>query len=374
MTADCGEYLTEMANRMDSFNGESCEKAVQNVLLALKRFGRFLNDVPIIQDKKFTGSSIEDTLQKHFLSVRSLDELFEIAVDEWHRMADRLDNLRQKIDSGSTWQELYHSYTQKSAGDLDIASLYQEEIDRMCGFFVDGGLCDKGFGQTMVLAETPTYLKSVRSGASFAASLTADDSEKSLFFITTHMASKEAERLLKKRFNRENQFLIAHEAIPGHHMLDSIRRQLKNPVRKQVESALFYEGWASYAEWLLFEYEYIKSPMAHLIHSKRRLWRSARCQIDVGLPQGLINQDDAVNLLTTSGFSKDEAVRQIRRFSLNPGYQLCYYLGSHEFQELKRTYGSHLDSNAFYKHVLSHGEIPFHLLEKTLKAQNSSEH
>ena len=114
--------------------------------------------------------------------------------------------------------------------------------------------------------------------------------------------------------------------------------------------------------------------MECLIHTKRRLWRSARCQIDVGLPQGLLNHQDAVSLLTTSGFSRDEAIRQIRRFSLNPGYQLCYYLGSHEFQELKHTYGNQLDSNTFYKLVLSHGEIPFHLLEQTLKAQVSDKH
>jgi uncharacterized protein (DUF885 family) len=286
-------------------------------------------------------------------------------------MADRLEKLRSEIDPHHTWQELYHSDTPKSIDGLDIISLYRQEIDRMCQFFADIGLCEKDFCQTMALAETPLYLKSVRSGASFAASLTADGSETSFFYITTRLATKEAERLLKKRFSREYRFLIAHEAIPGHHMLDSIRRQLKNPVRKQVESALYYEGWASYAEGLLFEYEYISSPMEHLIHAKRSLWRSARCQIDVGLPRGLLSHEDAVTLLTTSGFSRDEAVRQIRRFSLNPGYQLCYYLGCHEFQELKRTYGHQLDSNDFYKLVLSQGEIPFHLLEQTLKAQMS---
>ena len=371
MVVDCEQYLIEMGRLKAEFKEHACEKAIQHVLSALKDFGEFLSHIPTVPDKKFATASIEDTLQNHFLSVRNLDEVFEIAVDEWHHMAGRLEKLRLEIDPNHTWQELYHSYAQKNSDDWDTLSLYRQEIDRMCQFFVDIGLCDNDFCQTMVLTETPLYLKSVRSGASFAASLTADKTETSLFYITTHLAAKEAERLLKKRFNREYKFLIAHEAIPGHHMLDSIRRQLKNPVRRQVESALFYEGWASYAEWLLFEYEYINSPMAYLIHTKRRLWRSARCQIDVGLPQGLLSHQDAVSLLTTSGFSRDEAIRQIRRFSLNPGYQLCYYLGSHEFQELKHTYGNQLDSNTFYKLVLSQGEIPFHLIARKLEMEAS---
>ena len=224
MVVDCEHYLLEMGRLTAEFNEHAYEMAIQHVLSALKDFDKFLNHTPIVPDKKFATASIEDTLQNHFLSVRNLDEVFEIAVDEWHHMAGRLEKLRLEIDSNHTWQELYHSDTQKSYKDLDTISLYQQEIDRMGQFFVDTGLCENNFCQTMVLTETPLYLKSVRSGASFAASLTADKTETSLFYITTHLAAKAAERLLKKRFNREYKFLIAHEAIPGHHMLDSIRR------------------------------------------------------------------------------------------------------------------------------------------------------
>jgi uncharacterized protein (DUF885 family) len=55
--------------------------------------------------------------------------------------------------------------------------------------------------------------------------------------------------------------LTAHETIPGHHFLDSIRRSLKNPIRRQIESPLFYEGWASYAESMLIEYGYLEETM-----------------------------------------------------------------------------------------------------------------
>jgi len=368
MLKDCRGYLLDVAQK-EAWPGDSrFEKSVNYVISALGEFGGFLTSVSPVPDRKFKASSIEERLRTHYLSRRDLSEVFEIAVEEWHRMAAELEKLRLRIDPDRSWQALYHTHTPEHGAEVDTYALYGEEIDRVCRFFSEADLCEYEDCRTMTLAETPGYLTSVRSGASFAASLTADENEKSFFYITTQMPGKDAERLLRQRFYREHKFLIAHETMPGHHMLDTIRRKLENPVRRQIESALFYEGWASYAEGLLFEYDYIDSPMEYLIHCKRRLWRSARCQIDAGLPQGLLTREDAVSLLTTSGFSAADAERQIDRFRLNPGYQLCYYLGAYEFKRLKQMFETRLDSSTFYKLVLSNGELPFHLIEQIVTA------
>ena len=146
--------------------------------------------------------------------------------------------------------------------------------------------------------------------------------------------------------------------------MDAVRRKLANPVRRQIESPLFYEGWASYAEYLLIDSGYIASPMDLLVDYKRRLWRSARCQVDVGLTTGKICSDNAIHLLNVCGFSPEEARRQVDRFRLNPGYQLCYSLGCHEFKRLKATHGGRMDSTQFHKVLLEGGELPFHLIER----------
>ena len=158
--------------------------------------------------------------------------------------------------------------------------------------------------------------------------------------------------------------LTAHETIPGHHFLDSFRRKLSNPIRRQIESPLFYEGWASYAESMLIEYGYLTDPMELLVSLKRELWRSARCQIDVGFTIGKLTESTALDLLQTCGFDAAEASRQLDRFRLNPGYQLCYGYGSHEFKQLKKKYGYLLEGRNFYSFLLEGGELPFHLIEK----------
>jgi uncharacterized protein (DUF885 family) len=103
-----------------------------------------------------------------------------------------------------------------------------------------------------------------------------------------------------------------------------------------------------------------------LVDYKRRLWRSARCQVDVGLATGRINTTDARILLETCGFSVDEAHRQIDRFRLNPGYQLCYSHGSHEFEQLRSFSGNFANETDFHAFLLEGGELPFHLIRKRL--------
>jgi uncharacterized protein (DUF885 family) len=289
-----------------------------------------------------------------------------MAVEDWHANLDSLKKLQTKIDPSASWQDLYHGYFPSGIDRTDTMSLYREEIERLRSFFGRQGFAVEGIETPVEIAETPEYLRSVRGAASFAAAFTADAGEQSYFYITTHLGGPNtaaAELSLKKRFHREFKLLTAHETIPGHHLLDSVRRKLDNPVRRQIESPLFYEGWASYAEYLLIESGYITRPLDLLVDYKRRLWRSARCQVDVGLTTAKIDLDDAVELLHVCGFSPEEGRRQVDRFRLNPGYQLCYSFGCHEFKELKATYSNRMDTPFFHRLVLEGGELPFHLID-----------
>ncbi len=256
------------------------------------------------------------------MSRSTLEQIYQIAVDEWRENLKDLEKIKAKIDSHKSWLELYHSFAPFDIGGIDTISLYRQEIEKMRLFFSKQGFIRGDLCSSLEITEMPAYLRSVRGSASFSAAFSADAREKSYFYITTSLPrqnNSKAGKLLKRRLNREYKFLTAHETIPGHHLLDSIRRSRKNPVRRQIESPLFYEGWAYYAESLLTEYGYVDRPIEMLVDCKPRLWRSARCQIDVGLTYGIINREDAVKLLITCGFSKQESKRQINRFQLNPG-------------------------------------------------------
>jgi uncharacterized protein (DUF885 family) len=313
---------------------------------------------------------VETNLRQVLLCTRSLPEIFQIAVEEWRDNLEQLKKLQANLHPGKSWEKLYHAYRPEEIETLDTFSLYGKEIERLASFFAKHGFADAGRASPLVLCETPTYLRSVRSSASFSAASGAHAEEVDRFYITTHLPrhrGKQAEARLRQRLHREYQFLAAHETVPGHQLLDGIRRNLANPVRRQIESPLFYEGWAYYAETLLAEYGYVERPIERLVDCKRRLWRAARCQIDVGLTTGMMGLEQAAGLLTSAGFSAEEARAQVHRFRLNPGYQLCYSLGRYEIMQLRRHFAPRLGRDGFHRHLLEGGELPFHLVERRLR-------
>jgi uncharacterized protein (DUF885 family) len=61
------------------------------------------------------------------------------------------------------------------------------------------------------------------------------------------------------------------------------------------------------------------------------------------------------------GFAADEAIAQVERFRLNPGYQLCYSLGKYEIMGLRQRFLPTFGWQRFHRLLLEGGEIPFHL-------------
>ena len=371
MAADCKEYLVEIGSDLSKtflkHHAGAFTRHQESALTALETLVRFLKSKSPEADRRFAVSTLETSLKDHFLSERTSDEIFAIAREEWREILSQLKKRQSQIEPNKTWEDLYHAYRPSQIKAGEIITLYGQEIDHLRTFFSRNGFNDKFLSAPIEINYTPTYLKSVRSSASFAAAFSRDPKEKSYFYISSHFPrhnSKEADDHLQKRLSREYKMLTAHETIPGHHFLDSIRRSLKNPIRRQIESPLFYEGWASYAESMLIEYGYLDNPLELLVSFKRNLWRSARCQIDVGLTLGKLTENDAVDLLKTCGFASQEAARQLDRFRLNPGYQLCYCYGNYEFKQLKKKFGRHLEGKDFHSFILEGGELPFHLIAR----------
>ncbi|MFZ0927074.1 MAG: DUF885 family protein, partial [Syntrophobacteraceae bacterium] len=376
MLNDCGRYLRETAQGLTTEDAGRLEAASEAALSSLGAFGRTMGSLRPVPDRELAVPGLEKTLRDRFGSVRNLSEVFEIAVEEWSENLRELESLQKDLAHGKSWRELYHGYSPEEAGAIDTITLYQREMERLKHFFESNGFMGTIAPGLPLVCQTPTYLQSVRSSASFSAAFTKDGREKDFFFITTQaqgQRSRETGELRRKRFHREYKFLTAHETFPGHYLLDSTRRMLENPVRSQIESPLFYEGWAYYVESLLTEYGYAGSPMDRLIDRKRRLWRAARCQIDIGLSSGRLLPDDALRLLTTAGFSSEEARGQIDRFRLNPGYQLCYSLGRFEILRLREAYAGEAGHDGFHRFLLEGGQLPFHLIEKRLRSRDTSQ-
>ena len=296
MAADCRAYLIEIekaeierAEIEKGFSGSGAKgllRGLERSRRALASFDMFLNErVPCRVPCSDYGSRVgvlEANLRDYFLCSRNLDDIFAIAADEWEQNIRRLNELQSEIDRRKSWQDLYHGFFPPEIENMDMASLYRGEIERLREFFKDRGFDQNALNSPLVFAETPTYLRSVRGTASFGAAFSSDPGEKSIFFLTSRMSGqgdKQTAERINRRLHREYKFLTAHEAVPGHHLLDSIRRRLANPVRRQIESPLFYEGWASYAESLLIDYGYVQAPLEYLVDCRIQGVKGSRIQV-----------------------------------------------------------------------------------------------
>jgi uncharacterized protein (DUF885 family) len=348
------------------------EFLLHQVQEALLKFRHHLQDIPSRPPAAPSQDLLILTLRRHFRCRREPQEIYAIAEDQWHQTLAYLNDLQKSIDRKRTWQQLYQSFRPDAIQAAGTFDLYSREIKSLQAFFQYKEFDRACIGAPLELAQTPVFLQSVRSSASFAAALGNRASAPSFFYISPTPppgSSSESRDDLRARLHREYQFLSAHETVPGHHLLDACRRIHPNPIRRQIESPLFYEGWATYAESLLFDYGYLDGPMLRLVDAKRRLWRLARCMIDVGSYGKQLSSTAALALLAQTGFSAEEGQRQIKRFRLNPGYQLCYSLGLYEIQQLKKKFAPLLGPGQFDIFILAGGELPFHRIAQRLAAQ-----
>ena len=255
-----------------------------------------------------------------------------------------------------------------AASGRGLLELYGRETRKLRAFFQKADMPFLLKGPSVRVAETPRFLRALRVSASYNSPLSPHPKEPAHFYITPLEPGASSRQRLENMRHVHNEaiFTSAHETYPGHHSLDAIRLRHSNPVRRQIESPFFYEGWACYAESWIADLGYLQDPRQEILLLKRRLWRSHRALIDVGLRSGRLRMEDARRLLEKLGFSRRKCAQQVERYTLTAGYQLCYFLGCREILKLRRKFQPRLGRRRFHELLLNGGQIPFSCVEKRL--------
>jgi len=311
-------------------------------------------------------------LAETYGSDRSLDEVYQIATQEYQDLLTQIENLSLTIDQHKSWQEVISDYKLEVEDHADLVELYSREVSSLKEFLGKKDLVPLPNGHKIKVTGSPIYLEPLRSSASYSSPLTNTPDTQGFFYIKMSdlpaSAGQAGSELAKSidESHKEYLFMTAHETYPGHHLLDMFRKAQSNPIRRQIESPLFYEGWACYGEQLIDEAGYAKDPFQKLICLKRQLWRSLRALLDIGLHTGKLGLAEAQEKLTTLGLSQQRAYRQARNYALTYGYQLCYTIGKYEILELRKRFASKLGLKEFHNLLLKGGQIPFKWVEKRM--------
>jgi Bacterial protein of unknown function (DUF885) len=160
---------------------------------------------------------------------------------------------------------------------------------------------------------------------------------------------------------------IAHELYPGHHLQGILARQNPRPIRQQFEIPIFYEGWATYAEKLMVEQGFWPGDVASFFCLKLRRFRAARVLVDVGLHTHRLTLEQAFHLLQRC-LPDDLAMREARRYTTTPGYQISYAMGADYLERLRRRFEPDLGLKRFHDLVLQGGDMHWRWVEARLAA------
>jgi uncharacterized protein (DUF885 family) len=166
--------------------------------------------------------------------------------------------------------------------------------------------------------------------------------------------------------------LAYHETIPGHHLQIALAQEIPNlaDLRRGMQFNAYTEGWALYAERLMWELGvYADDPQGDLGRLRMEAFRAARLVVDTGIHVKKWDFNKAVFYLAeAAGFTQDYAQREITRYSVWPGQATSYYLGFLKFldlrQKAKDALGDKFDLKAFHRVILENGSVPLSILEE----------
>lgn len=276
---------------------------------------------------------IEETDQRMAAVARALG-----GTDDWRR-----EIIRLRADAAVT----------------DLLAAYREEADRAREFVTRSSLVPET-PVPLAIVPTPSFLESLVPFAAYQPP-PVELGGPGLFFVTQADAAREGSRC-----RHEIPSIVIHEAFPGHHVQVTATQALRSEVRRHVRTPVSVEGWALYAETLMYEAGYHQSLEAQLFYLHDLRWRAVRIILDVGLHTREMTPADAVGRMTELlPMERGKAEAEVRRYCAMPTYQLSYAIGRRDLLALRddwrRRAGPSVPVVDFHRALFSYGGLPVSL-------------
>jgi uncharacterized protein (DUF885 family) len=168
--------------------------------------------------------------------------------------------------------------------------------------------------------------------------------------------------------------LTYHEANPGHHFQLALAQSIGDiPMLRRARSmTAFAEGWALYAEQLVYEMGvYDDDPYGNLGRLQAELYRAVRLVVDTGIHRKRWTREQAIEYMVDNTGLQEEAVRvEIERYFVMPGQACAYKIGLLKILELRerarQALGDAFDIRDFHSVALESGALPLSVLERVV--------
>ena len=171
-------------------------------------------------------------------------------------------------------------------------------------------------------------------------------------------------------------FTSIHEVWPGHFLQHLHSRRVPSTLGQVFGSYAFVEGWAHYAEELMWEAGLQNhSPEIRIGQALNALLRNVRLLSAIGLHTAGMTVPESEQMFREQAFQDaGNSRQQAARGTFDPGY-LNYTLGKLIIRKLRQDWsaaqGGKLDFRAFHDQLLSYGAPPLPLVRQRMLGPDS---
>jgi uncharacterized protein (DUF885 family) len=231
----------------------------------------------------------------------------------------------------------------------------------------------------MRIVPTPVFLRGIFSVAGFHGAPALEPKEEAEYWVTPidpKMPKEQAESKLREYNNWMLLYLTMHEALPGHYTqfehADNLRPSSRRVLRVLLGNGPYVEGWGEYGVKEMEDAGYANhDPRFVMMVQKIRLRVISNAILDIRLQSRNMTDQEAFDLMEKKAFQTEaEAKGKLRRAKLTAGQLTTYYVGYHQWIDLRnliqQKQGSGFALKRFNDTALDEGPLPLPLLQPLL--------
>lgn len=244
------------------------------------------------------------------------------------------------------------------AGVLDA---YRRACADARAFVLKRGLLALAPHERIEILETPSYLRHLIPFAAYMQPGRFEPEPVGIYLVTPKVD-------LSAFPFADIRNVTTHEAYPGHHAQLTLANRNPSLARALTDAVETVEGWALYCEEIMGRHGFTTDPKERFVRTRDALFRAARLRIDPEMHLGRLDFDGAVRVLRdVAGLATEEAVAEVKRYTLEPGYNFSYMWGKIGLADLRRRWEVRGGTErGFHDAIGGAGSLPLALMARAL--------
>lgn len=307
------------------------------------------------------------------------DELLSLAAKYLEEYRRHRESIARRIAGGGTVDEARKIVESDCLSTVDeVVKRTDETVKKAKEFVLEHDIVSIPRESDVHVMRTPGFLEGSTPSASTYLPAVFEKSQDTIFLVS---GTDDPKALGSVWNNYAIDSTAVHEAYPGHHH-QGVMSNTK-PWMHQLPHIMYtpetlsppyesQEGWATYCEYMMTEKGFLGSDKHQLGLLDYSIWTACRVFSEIKLAREDATVEEMVEFaVKESGYPREYADGDVKGFTRMPGYGVCYLLGRHLVNSLKKDLqdmlGPEFSDKRFNDLVAENGNLPFYLLEEEVR-------